>query len=92
MDLPWTEEKGECGTWKNARSTLPFYQLSIVSGQRPVVGLYLPSFRLEEGEAWGGGRPLWQGFLAPLLLVGAGTLGGVIPLWLLRKKDIAPYL
>lgn len=36
--------------------------------------------------------PLWQGFLAPLLLVGAGTLGGVIPLWLLRKKDIAPYL
>lgn len=36
--------------------------------------------------------PLWQGFLAPLLLLGAGTLGGVIPLWLLRKKDIAPYL
>ncbi len=57
-----------------------------------MVGLHLPSFRLEEGEAWGGGRPLWQGFLAPLLLVGDGTLGGVIPLWLLRKKDIAPYL
>lgn len=36
--------------------------------------------------------PLWQGFLAPLLLLGAGTLGGVFPLWLLRKKDIAPYL
>lgn len=36
--------------------------------------------------------PLWQGFLAPLLLIGAGTIGGVIPLWLLRKKDIAPYL
>ena len=36
--------------------------------------------------------PLWQGFLAPALLLGAGTLGGLVPLWLLRKKDIAPYL
>ncbi|MGM9517946.1 MAG: FtsX-like permease family protein [Acidaminococcus sp.] len=36
--------------------------------------------------------PLWQGFLAPGLLIVAGTVGGVIPLWLLRKKDIAPYL
>lgn len=36
--------------------------------------------------------PLWQGFLAPLLLVVIGTLGGLVPLWLLRKKDIAPYL
>ncbi len=36
--------------------------------------------------------PLWQGFLAPVLLLAAGTLGGLVPLWLLRKKDIAPYL
>ena len=36
--------------------------------------------------------PLWQGFLAPALLLGAGTLGGLVPLWLLRKKDIASYL
>lgn len=36
--------------------------------------------------------PLWQGFLASALLLGAGTLGGLVPLWLLRKKDIAPYL
>lgn len=36
--------------------------------------------------------PLWQGFLAPVFLLAAGTLGGLVPLWLLRKKDIAPYL
>lgn len=36
--------------------------------------------------------PLWQGFLSPVLLLAAGTLGGLVPLWLLRKKDIAPYL
>lgn len=36
--------------------------------------------------------PLWQGAAAPLLLVVIGTLGGALPLWLLRKKDIAPYL
>lgn len=30
--------------------------------------------------------PLWQGFLAPVLLLAAGTLGGLVPLWLLRKK------
>ena len=36
--------------------------------------------------------PLWQGTVAPLLLVVLGTAGGALPLWLLRKKDIAPYL
>lgn len=36
--------------------------------------------------------PLWQGFLAPALLIVSGTVGGVIPLGLLRKKDISPYL
>lgn len=36
--------------------------------------------------------PLWQGVLVPVILTAAGTAGGVIPLWLLRRKDIAPYL
>lgn len=78
--------------WNVEKRTFHTPFSSTVSGQRPVVGLYLPSFRLEERGKPGGERPLWQGFLAPLLLVGDGTLGGVIPLWLLRKKDIAPYL
>ena len=36
--------------------------------------------------------PMWQGAVAPVLLVTIGTLGGALPLWLLRRKDIAPYL
>lgn len=36
--------------------------------------------------------PMWQGAVAPVLLVSIGTLGGALPLWLLRRKDIAPYL
>ena len=36
--------------------------------------------------------PLWQGAVAPVLLVLIGTLGGALPLWLLRKKDVAAYL
>ena len=68
---------------------------SAVNSQRSAAGgrpapAFLPAGG--RGSLGGGGRPLWQGFLAPLLLVGDGTLGGVIPLWLLRKKDIAPYL
>lgn len=80
--------------WNVEKRTFHTPFLSAVNSQRSAAGgRPAPAFlSAGGGGSLGGGRPLWQGFLAPLLLVGDGTLGGVIPLWLLRKKDIAPYL